>query len=303
MNKNDIISQDENELDYFLGIIPDESKSDLFDEWTIWEAYVKGRLPNKHWSEVFDNGVYHSLDVITAEGKKYEYYPIANPQSYQTVLQEYLSTIEEPKRSRNLIVEAAIWSKRVEDLTKYFYIVDGKHVSIINPKLSVLGWIFRILGSLFLVAYIDRLGEFSSSGLGILSKPFEYSLWVGAWVLLWSPIYFAYQRVKHEKPIADQVKKHKDEVAQARNYCMEKLNSIPFVYARQQAGLDIHFDAFAYMVNVINQGRAYDLGQAQNMYEDMIRTEQLNYQVQELQRKVDYNNKMTTINTFTNLMK
>lgn len=108
MNKNDIISQEENELDYFLGIIPDESKSDLFDEWTIWEAYVKGRLPNKHWSEVFDNGAYHSLDVITAEGKKYEYYPIANPQSYQTVLQEYLSTIEEPKRSRNLIVEAAI---------------------------------------------------------------------------------------------------------------------------------------------------------------------------------------------------
>ena len=38
MNKNDIISQEENELDYFLGIIPDESKSDLFDEWTIWEA-------------------------------------------------------------------------------------------------------------------------------------------------------------------------------------------------------------------------------------------------------------------------
>ena len=166
-----------------------------------------------------------------------------------------------------------------------------------------MGWIFRILGSLFLVAYIDRLGEFSSSGLGILSKPFEYSLWVGAWVLLWSPIYFAYQRVKHEKPIADQVKKHKDEVAQARNYCMEKLNSIPFVYARQQAGLDIHFDAFAYMVNVIDQGRAYDLGQAQNMYEDLIRTEQLNHQFQELQRKVDYNNKMTTINTFTNLMK
>ena len=26
MNKNDIISQEENELDYFLGIIPDESK-------------------------------------------------------------------------------------------------------------------------------------------------------------------------------------------------------------------------------------------------------------------------------------
>ena len=84
---------------------------------------------------------------------------------------------------------------------------------------------------------------------------------------------------------------------------MEKLNSIPFVYARQQAGLDIHFDAFAYMINVIDQGRAYDLGQAQNMYEDMMRTEQLNYQFQELQRKVDYNNKMTTINTFTNLMK
>ena len=60
MNKNDIISQEENELDYFLGIIPDESKSDLFDEWTIWEAYVKGRLPNKHWSEVFDNGAYQS---------------------------------------------------------------------------------------------------------------------------------------------------------------------------------------------------------------------------------------------------
>ena len=57
-----------------------------------------------------------------------------------------------------------------------------------------------------LSCYIDRLGEFSSSGLGILSKPFEYSLWVGAWILLWSPIYFAYQRVKHEKPIADQVK-------------------------------------------------------------------------------------------------
>ena len=53
MNKNDIISQEENELDYFLGIIPDEYKSDLFDEWTIWEAYVKGRLPNKQWSESF----------------------------------------------------------------------------------------------------------------------------------------------------------------------------------------------------------------------------------------------------------
>ena len=32
MNKNDIIYQEENELDYFLGIISDESKSDLFDE-------------------------------------------------------------------------------------------------------------------------------------------------------------------------------------------------------------------------------------------------------------------------------
>ena len=96
---------------------------------------------------------------------------------------------------------------------------------------------------------------------------------------------------------------HKDEIIDARNYFIEKFNSLPFVNARQQAGLDVHFNAFIYMINLIDQGRAQNLGQAQNLYEELKRNEQLNHQFQELQRQVSYNNKLTTINTFTNLMK
>ena len=57
------------------------------------------------------------------------------------------------------------------------------------------------------------------------------------------------------------------------------------------------------MINLIDQGRAYDIGQAQNLYEELKRNEQLRQQFQELQRQVSYNNKLATINTFTNLMK
>lgn len=105
---NRIISQDEKELDYFLGIIPEEFKSASFNDWTIWDAYARGRIPNKRWSEVFDNGEYHSMEIITKEGKAYKYYPIANPQPYQTVIQEHVSTLEEPERSRELLIDAAI---------------------------------------------------------------------------------------------------------------------------------------------------------------------------------------------------
>ena len=64
------------------------------------DAYARGRLPNKRWSEVFDNGEYHSMEIITKDGKTYKYYPIANPQPYLTVIQEHVSTLEEPERSR-----------------------------------------------------------------------------------------------------------------------------------------------------------------------------------------------------------
>lgn len=300
---NRIISQDEKELEYFLAIIPEEFKSASFNDWTIWDAYARGRLPNKRWSEVFDNGEYHSMEIITKEGKTYKYYPIANPQPYQTVIQEHVSTLEEPQRSRELLIDAAIWSKRIEETTDFLYSVDNKYVSLLNPKLSGFGWIIRILGSLFLVLYMPRLGEFSSSGLGVLSRPFEYTVWIGMWFVLWSPIYFAFQRVKRDKPKAEQLRDYKDEIIDARNYFIEKLNSLPFVIARQQAGLDVHYSAFVYMINLIDQGRAYDIGQAQNLYEELKRNEQLRQQFQELQRQVSYNNKLTTINTFTNLIK
>ena len=301
MNKT--ISQDEKELDYFLGIIPEEFKSASFNDWTIWDAYARGRLPNKRWSEVFDNGEYHSMEIITKEGKTYKYYPIANPQPYLTVIQEHVSTLEEPERSRELLIDAAIWSKRIKETTDYLYSVHSKYVDLIHLKLSGFGWVIRLLGSLFLILYMPRLGEFSSSGLGVFSRPFEYSVWIGLWLALWSPIYFAFQRVKKDKPKAEQLINHKDEIIDARNYFIEKFNSLPFVNARQQAGLDVHFNAFIYMINLIDQGRAQNLGQAQNLYEELKRNEQLNHQFQELQRQVSYNNKLTTINTFTNLMK
>ena len=301
MNKT--ISQDEKELDYFLGIIPEEFKSASFNDWTIWDAYARGRLPNKRWSEVFDNGEYHSMEIITKDGKTYKYYPIANPQPYLTVIQEHVSTLEEPERSRELLIDAAIWSKRIKETTDYLYSVHSKYVDLIHLKLSGFGWVIRLLGSLFLILYMPRLGEFSSSGLGVFSRPFEYSVWIGLWLALWSPIYFAFQRVKKDKPKAEQLINHKDEIIDARNYFIEKFNSLPFVNARQQAGLDVHFNAFIYMINLIDQGRAQNLGQAQNLYEELKRNEQLNHQFQELQRQVSYNNKLTTINTFTNLMK
>ena len=298
-----IFSQEEKELDYFLGLVPEDFKSASFNDWTIWDAYARGRLPNKRWSEVFDNGEYHSMEIITKDGKTYKYYPIANPQPYQTVIQEHVSTLEEPQRSRELLIDAAIWSKRIKETTDYLYSVHSKYVDLIHLKLSGFGWVIRLLGSLFLILYMPRLGEFSSSGLGVFSRPFEYSVWIGLWLVLWSPIYFAFQRVKKDKPKAEQLINHKDEIIDARNYFIEKFNSLPFVNARQQAGLDVHFNAFIYMINLIDQGRAQNLGQAQNLYEEMKRNEQLNHQFQELQRQVSYNNKLTTINTFTNLMK
>ncbi|MGS4810105.1 hypothetical protein [Streptococcus sp. Z554] len=298
-----IFSQEEKELDYFLGLVPEDFKSASFNDWTIWDAYARGRLPNKRWSEVFDNGEYHSMEIITKDGKTYKYYPIANPQPYLTVIQEHVSTLEEPERSRELLIDAAIWSKRIKETTDYLYSVHSKYVDLIHLKLSGFGWVIRLLGSLFLILYMPRLGEFSSSGLGVFSRPFEYSVWIGLWLALWSPIYFAFQRVKKDKPKAEQLINHKDEIIDARNYFIEKFNSLPFVNARQQAGLDVHFNAFIYMINLIDQGRAQNLGQAQNLYEELKRNEQLNHQFQELQRQVSYNNKLTTINTFTNLMK
>ena len=298
-----IFSQEEKELDYFLGLVPEDFKSASFNDWTIWDAYARGRLPNKRWSEVFDNGEYHSMEIITKDGKTYKYYPIANPQPYLTVIQEHVSTLEEPERSRELLIDAAIWSKRIKETTDYLYSVHSKYVDLIHLKLSGFGWVIRLLGSLFLILYMPRLGEFSSSGLGVFSRPFEYSVWIGLWLALWSPIYFAFQRVKKDKPKAEQLINHKDEIIDARNYFIEKFNSLPFVNARQQAGLDVHFNAFIYMINLIDQGRAQNLGQAQNLYEEQKRNEQLNHQLQELQRQVSYNNKLTTINTFTNLMK
>ena len=298
-----IFSQEEKELDYFLGLVPEDFKSASFNDWTIWDAYARGRLPNKRWSEVFDNGEYHSMEIITKDDKTYKYYPIANPQPYLTVIQEHVSTLEEPERSRELLIDAAIWSKRIKETTDYLYSVHSKYVDLIHLKLSGFGWVIRLLGSLFLILYMPRLGEFSSSGLGVFSRPFEYSVWIGLWLVLWSPIYFAFQRVKKDKPKAEQLINHKDEIIDARNYFIEKFNSLPFVNARQQAGLDVHFNAFIYMINLIDQGRAQNLGQAQNLYEELKRNEQLNHQFQELQRQVSYNNKLTTINTFTNLMK
>ena len=298
-----IFSQEEKELDYFLGLVPEDFKSASFNDWTIWDAYARGRLPNKRWSEVFDNGEYHSMEIITKDGKTYKYYPIANPQPYLTVIQEHVSTLEEPERSRELLIDAAIWSKRIKETTDYLYSVHSKYVDLIHLKLSGFGWVIRLLGSLFLILYMPRLGEFSSSGLGVFSRPFEYSVWIGLWLALWSPIYFAFQRVKKDKPKAEQLINHKDEIIDARNYFIEKFNSLPFVNARQQAGLDVHFNAFIYMINLIDQGRAQNLGQAQSLYEELKRNEQLNHQLQELQRQVSYNNKLTTINTFTNLMK
>lgn len=298
-----IFSQEEKELDYFLGLVPEDFKSASFNDWTIWDAYARGRLPNKRWSEVFDNGEYHSMEIITKDGKTYKYYPIANPQPYLTVIQEHVSTLEEPERSRELLIDAAIWSKRIKETTDYLYSVHSKYVDLIHLKLSGFGWVIRLLGSLFLILYMPRLGEFSSSGLGVFSRPFEYSVWIGLWLALWSPIYFAFQRVKKDKPKAEQLINHKDEIIDARNYFIEKFNSLPFVNARQQAGLDVHFNAFIYMINLIDQGRSQNLGQAQNLYEELKRNEQLNHQFQELQRQVSYNNKLTTINTFTNLMK
>lgn len=298
-----IFSQEEKELDYFLGLVPEDFKSASFNDWTIWDAYARGRLPNKRWSEVFDNGEYHSMEIITKDGKTYKYYPIANPQPYLTVIQEHVSTLEEPERSRELLIDAAIWSKRIKETTDYLYSVHSKYVDLIHLKLSGFGWVIRLLGSLFLILYMPRLDEFSSSGLGVFSRPFEYSVWIGLWLALWSPIYFAFQRVKKDKPKAEQLINHKDEIIDARNYFIEKFNSLPFVNARQQAGLDVHFNAFIYMINLIDQGRAQNLGQAQNLYEELKRNEQLNHQFQELQRQVSYNNKLTTINTFTNLMK
>ena len=298
-----IFSQEEKELDYFLGLVPEDFKSASFNDWTIWDAYARGRLPNKRWSEVFDNGEYHSMEIITKDGKTYKYYPIANPQPYLTVIQEHVSTLEEPERSRELLIDAAIWSKRIKETTDYLYSVHSKYVDLIHLKLSGFGWVIRLLGSLFLILYMPRLGEFSSSGLGVFSRPFEYSVWIGLWLALWSPIYFAFQRVKKDKPKAEQLINHKDEIIDARNCFIEKFNSLPFVNARQQAGLDVHFNAFIYMINMIDQGSAQNLGQAQNLYEELKRNEQLNHQFQELQRQVSYNNKLTTINTFTNLMK
>ena len=298
-----IFSQEEKELDYFLGLVPEDFKSASFNDWTIWDAYARGRLPNKRWSEVFANVEYHSMEIITKDGKTYKYYPIANPQPYLTVIQEHVSTLEEPERSRELLIDAAIWSKRIKETTDYLYSVHSKYVDLIHLKLSGFGWVIRLLGSLFLILYMPRLGEFSSSGLGVFSRPFEYSVWIGLWLALWSPIYFAFQRVKKDKPKAEQLINHKDEIIDARNYFIEKFNSLPFVNARQQAGLDVHFNAFIYMINLIDQGRAQNLGQAQNLYEELKRNEQLNHQFQELQRQVSYNNKLTTINTFTNLMK
>lgn len=298
-----IFSQEEKELDYFLGLVPEDFKSASFNDWTIWDAYARGRLPNKRWSEVFDNGEYHSMEIITKDGKTYKYYPIANPQPYLTVIQEHVSTLEESERSRELLIDAAIWSKRIKETTDYLYSVHSKYVDLIHLKLSGFGWVIRLLGSLFLILYMPRLGEFSSSGLGVFSRPFEYSVWIGLWLALWSPIYFAFQRVKKDKPKAEQLINHKDEIIDARNYFIEKFNSLPFVNARQQAGLDVHFNAFIYMINLIDQGRTQNLGQAQNLYEELKRNEQLNHQFQELQRQVSYNNKLTTINTFTNLMK
>lgn len=298
-----IFSQEEKELDYFLGLVPEDFKSASFNDWTIWDAYARGRLPNKRWSEVFDNGEYHSMEIITKDDKTYKYYPIANPQPYLTVIQEHVSTLEEPERSRELLIDAAIWLKRIKETTDYLYSVHSKYVDLIHLKLSGFGWVIRLLGSLFLILYMPRLGEFSSSGLGVFSRPFEYSVWIGLWLALWSPIYFAFQRVKKDKPKAEQLINHKDEIIDARNYFIEKFNSLPFVNARQQAGLDVHFNAFIYMINLIDQGRAQNLGQAQNLYEELKRNEQLNHQFQELQRQVSYNNKLTTINTFTNLMK
>ena len=298
-----IFSQEEKELDYFLGLVPEDFKSASFNDWTIWDAYARGRLPNKRWSEVFDNGEFHSMEIITKDGKTYKYYPIANPQPYLTVIQEHVSTLEKPQRSRELLIDAAIWSKRIKETTDYLYSVHSKYVDLIHLKLSGFGWVIRLLGSLFLILYMPRLGEFSSSGLGVFSRPFEYSVWIGLWLVLWSPIYFAFQRVKKDKPKAEQLINHKDEIIDARNYFIEKFNSLPFVNARQQAGLDVHFNAFIYMINLIDQGRTQNLGQAQNLYEEMKRNEQLNHQFQELQRQVSYNNKLTTINTFTNLMK
>ena len=298
-----IFSQEEKELDYFLGLVPEDFKSASFNDWTIWDAYARGRLPNKRWSEVFDNGEYHSMEIITKEGKTYKYYPIANPQPYLTVIQEHVSTLEEPERSRELLIDAAIWSKRIKETTDYLYSVHSKYVDLIHLKLSGFGWVIRLLGSLFLILYMPRLGEFSSSGLGVFSRPFEYSVWIGLWLALWSPIYFAFQRVKKAKPKAEQLINHKDEIIDARHNFIAKFNSLPFVNARQQAGLDVHFNAFIYMINLIDQGRAQNLGQAQNLYEELKRNEQLNHQFQELQRQVSYNNKLTTINTFTNLMK
>lgn len=298
-----IFSQEEKELDYFLGLVPEDFKSASFNDWTIWDAYARGRLPNKRWSEVFDNGEYHSMEIITKDDKTYKYYPIANPQPYLTVIQEHVSTLEEPERSRELLIDAAIWLKRIKETTDYLYSVHSKYVDLIHLKLSGFGWVIRLLGSLFLILYMPRLGEFSSSGLGVFSRPFEYSVWIGLWLALWSPIYFAFQRVKKDKPKAEQLINHKDEIIDARNYFIEKFNSLPFVNARQQAGLDVRFNAFIYMINLIDQGRAQNLGQAQNLYEELKRNEQLNHQFQELQRQVSYNNKLTTINTFTNLMK
>ena len=56
------------------------------------------------------------------------------------------------------------------------------------------------------------------------------------------------------------------------------------------------------MVSLIDQGRACNLAEAQNIYEQDKQAYMMNNHFEEMQRQMAYNNKMTTINTFANIL-
>ena len=120
--------------------------------------------------------------------------------------------------------------------------------------------------------------------------------------LLWFPVYIAFKRRNDNKPKVEEVVKKCEEALRIRDYFLQMQSNIPFVSARHRSGADVDANALIYIVSLIDQGRDCNLAEAQNIYEQDKQAYMMNNHFEEMQRQMAYNNKMTTINTFANIL-
>lgn len=297
------IEQSKSELKYALEFVPKKFHSPNFEDVTSWEAYLNGKIVSKVWTPVTEDGEFQTYMVSNGEGggsKTFAY--VEKYVTYNSVINIVSNENTDPRKSRILAFDAAVWAVRAEDVMNYFWYLKQVEDDLRAIKLSVAGWIFRIIGTLFVIDRFNDLGSLSQSILGFLSKPFEFLLCCLALPLLWFPVYIAFKRRNDNKPKVEEVVKRCEEALRIRDYFLQMQSNIPFVSARHRSGADVDANAFIYIVSLIDQGRACNLAEAQNIYEQDKQAYMMNNHFEEMQRQMTYNNKMTTINTFANIL-